>query len=39
MTRDRGRSLLMVTHDASTLDRADVVFRLADGVVEEDPAR
>ena len=34
MTRERGRSLLMVTHDASTLDRVDVVFRLAEGRVE-----
>jgi len=35
MTRERGRSLLMVTHDESLLDRVDVVFRMADGVVEE----
>ena len=33
MTRERGRSLLMVTHDEGTLDRVDVVFRLADGLV------
>ena len=33
LTRDEGRTLLMVTHDESTLDRADVVFRLADGRV------
>jgi len=34
LTRERGRTLLMVTHDESTLDRVDVVFRLAEGVVE-----
>ena len=39
MTRERGRSLLMVTHDESTLSRADVVFRLADGVVETEDRR
>lgn len=33
MTRERGRSLLMVTHDESTLDRVDVVYRLAEGTV------
>ena len=33
LTRDEGRTLLMVTHDESTLDRADVVFRLAEGRV------
>ena len=33
MTRERGRTLLMVTHDESTLDRVDTVFRLADGLV------
>lgn len=33
LTRDQGRTLLMVTHDESTLDRTDVVFRLADGQV------
>lgn len=33
MTRERGRSLLMVTHDESTLSRVDTVFRLAEGVV------
>lgn len=33
MTRARGRTLLMVTHDESTLNRADVVFRLASGEV------
>ena len=37
MTRERGRSLLMVTHDESTLDRVDVVYRLADGLVERQP--
>ncbi len=36
MTRQRGRSLLMVTHDESTLSRADTVFRLAEGVVGEE---
>ncbi|WP_412070372.1 ABC transporter ATP-binding protein [Rubrivirga sp. IMCC43871] len=35
MTRERGRSLLMVTHDESTLTRVDTVFRLADGRVTE----
>ncbi len=39
MTRERGRSLLMVTHDESTLTRADVVFRLADGVVTTEGRR
>ena len=33
MTRERGRTLLMVTHDETTLGRADVVFRLAEGRV------
>ena len=33
LTRDEGRTLLMVTHDESTLDRTDVVFRLAEGRV------
>ena len=33
MTRERGRTLLMVTHDEDTLGRADVVFRLAEGRV------
>ena len=36
MTRQRGRSLLMVTHDESTLSRVDTVFRLADGVVTQE---
>ena len=39
MTRERGRSLLMVTHDESTLDRVDTVFRLADGVVVAEDLR
>ena len=39
MTRERGRSLLMVTHDESTLSRADVVFRLADGLVATEDRR
>ena len=34
LTRARGRTLLMVTHDEGTLGRADVVFRLGSGVVE-----
>ena len=33
ITREQGRTLLMVTHDASTLSRADTVFELANGVV------
>ena len=33
ITREQGRTLLMVTHDASTLSRADVVFELAGGLV------
>ena len=33
MTRERGRTLLMVTHDENTLDRVDTVFRLADGQI------
>ena len=33
MTRERGRTLLMVTHDEGTLDRVDTVFRLADGAI------
>ena len=33
MTRERGRTLLMVTHDETLLDRVDTVFRLADGLV------
>jgi len=36
LTRERGRSLLMVTHDTSTLTRADLVFRLADGLVGQE---
>ena len=39
MTRERGRSLLMVTHDETTLDRADTVFRLADGLVTTEDVR
>ncbi|MEM0963182.1 MAG: ABC transporter ATP-binding protein [Bacteroidota bacterium] len=39
MTRERGRSLLMVTHDESILDRVDVVYRLADGVVQRETVR
>ena len=31
LTRDAGKTLLMVTHDRSTLGRADVVFTLAEG--------
>ena len=38
ITRDQGRTLLMVTHDESTLDRADVVFRLAGGRVTSETA-
>ena len=38
ITRDQGRTLLMVTHDETTLSRADVVFRLADGVVATEAA-
>ncbi|WP_420455205.1 ABC transporter ATP-binding protein [Rubrivirga sp.] len=33
LTRERGRSLLMVTHDESILQRVDAVYRLADGTV------
>ncbi|MDT0631150.1 ABC transporter ATP-binding protein [Rubrivirga litoralis] len=36
MTRERGRTLLMVTHDENTLDRVDTVFRLADGRLERE---
>jgi putative ABC transport system ATP-binding protein len=36
MTRERGRTLLMVTHDESTLDRTDVVFRIGGGVVAQE---
>ena len=39
MTRERGRSLLMVTHDEGVLARTDVVFRLADGVVAREARR
>ena len=35
LTRDAGKTLLMVTHDRSTLGRADVVFTLAGGLIEE----
>ena len=38
LTRERGRSLLMVTHDESTLSRVDTVFRLADGTVTTERA-
>lgn len=33
LTRQQGRTLLMVTHDEDTLDRADLVFRLTGGTV------
>ena len=33
LARDHGRTLLVVTHDPAPLARADVVFRLAGGVV------
>lgn len=33
LTRDRGRTLLMVTHDRSILDRVDTVFELDHGTV------
>ena len=35
VTRERGGTLLMVTHDRSLLDRVDVVFELNDGKVGE----
>ncbi|HEX8384679.1 MAG TPA: ABC transporter ATP-binding protein [Rubricoccaceae bacterium] len=35
LTREQGRTLLMVTHDRSTLGRADVVFTLDGGRVSE----
>ncbi len=35
LTRDAGKTLLMVTHDRSTLGRADVVFTLAEGTISE----
>jgi putative ABC transport system ATP-binding protein len=36
LTREHGRTLLMVTHDPTPLARADAVFRLVDGrLVEE----
>ncbi|HEX8297725.1 MAG TPA: ABC transporter ATP-binding protein [Rubricoccaceae bacterium] len=35
LTRAQGKTLLMVTHDRSTLGRADVVFTLADGLIGE----
>jgi putative ABC transport system ATP-binding protein len=36
LTREQGRTLLMVTHDTSTLGRADVVFTLDGGQITED---
>ncbi len=35
VTRERGGTLLMVTHDRSLLSRVDVVFELGDGTVAE----
>ena len=35
LTREQGKTLLMVTHDRSTLGRADVVFTLAEGTISE----
>ena len=35
LTREQGRTLLMVTHDTSTLGRADVVFTLDGGQITE----
>ena len=35
LTRTRGKTLLMVTHDRSTLGRADVVFTIAGGKISE----
>jgi putative ABC transport system ATP-binding protein len=35
LTREQGRTLLMVTHDTSTLGRADVVFTLDGGHITE----
>ena len=35
LTREQGRTLLMVTHDTSTLGRADVVFTLDGGRITE----
>ncbi len=35
LTREQGKTLLMVTHDRSTLGRADVVFTLAEGRIED----
>ena len=35
LTRARGKTLLMVTHDRSTLGRADVVFTIAGGQISE----
>ena len=39
LTRAQGKTLLMVTHDTSTLGRADVVFTLADGAIHEASGR
>ena len=36
LTRDQNRTLLMVTHDESTLGRVDTVFRLAEGRVSRE---
>ncbi len=36
LTRERGRTLLMVTHDRSLLDRVDTVFELNHGTVREE---
>jgi putative ABC transport system ATP-binding protein len=36
LTREHGRTLLMVTHDPTTLGRADAVFRIADGRLAEE---
>ena len=38
LTREQGKTLLMVTHDRSTLGRADVVFTLADGKIDDGTA-
>jgi len=39
VTRERGGTLLMVTHDRSLLDRVDVVFELSEGRVVESEGR
>ena len=32
--RDRNRCVIVVTHDLTVMDRADVVYRISDGLLQ-----